>query len=333
MIRIINSAGKTKVEMMGDIGDSFWGEGWTLERFKNEVETMDISELDVEIQSMGGDVLEAFAIYDAIREMPQKVTTRIIGSTASAGTVIAMAGDSREITPNSRFLIHNSSTLTAGDKEEHEKNTDQLKSIDKQLVSLYKKATGKRDNELIAQMDKGTWMTSEEALRWGFVNRISDAKFLNNKIETMDKEVLELLNVETEDEVIDAITEMRSANERLEGEKTEALERLQQYEAAEKEAAQAAVSNYLAQAVEDKKISAESVDKWAKMAEADFECVRSTIDAIQVSGSLADEIVQDEDKRTPEQTFWDNWKSGAYKKDPEAAKRDYRAAFGKDLKL
>jgi len=333
MIRLIkNSEDKTKVELIGDIGDTFWGEGWTLDRFRNEIETMDVGEVEIEIQSMGGDVLEAFAIFDAIRSLPQKVTTRMVGSTASAGTVIAMAGDNREITPNSRFLIHPSSTLTMGDSEEHKKSEEQLRSIDEQLVNIYRKVTGKKDHELKAQMKKGNWMSAQEALTWGFVDKLTDTKILNKS--DMDEQFYEVLNVKDEAEALDKIKEMQNEVEQTKLRAAELQEIVDQYEADKAAEAAEAVKAYLAKAVEDKKITAESVDKWTKMAGQDFETVQATIDAIQVSTQAGFEQVIDKTEevtQTDEERFWANWKAGKYVNDRAAAERDYEKAFGKPL--
>ena len=329
MIRLIkNSADKAKIELIGDIGDNFWGEGWTLERFKNELETMDVGEIDVDIQSMGGEVLEAFAIYDAIRELPQKVTTRMIGSTASAGTVIAMAGDQREISPNSRFLIHNASTITMGDDEEHKKQEETLRSIDAQLVAIYRKATGRKPGDLVAQMRKGNWMTSQEALSWGFVDKLTDVKILNKS--DMDTKILEVLNVKDEDEAMVKVQGLMDVNDDLAKQVTDLQDKVANYEQAEADKRTAEINDYLSTAVADKRITAESVDKWSALAQNDFETVKTTIDNIQVRASLEEVI----DEAPPEQpkTFMDKWKAGDYANDAEALARDYEKEFGKPLK-
>ena len=332
MIRLIkNSAEKTKIELIGDIGESFWGEGWTLDRFKNELETMDVGEIEIDIQSMGGDVLEAFAIHDAIRALPQKVTTRMVGSTASAGTVVAMAGDAREISPNSRFLIHNAWTVTAGDSEEHKIQEETLRSIDRQLIDIYRKVTGRTISDLTSQMKKGNWMSSKEALDWGFVQKLTEVKILNKS--EMENKFLEILNVTTDEEAVDRVNALLDEVQTTKSERDALQARIDEYEAAEAQKQADTVKAYIDQAVTDKKITAESAEKWCALAQNDFEAVKATIDSIKPPESFKDFIdpKEGDKKLTAQEKFQQNWKAGEYKDDPERAARDFEAAYGKPL--
>lgn len=92
MIRVINEANSATIELYGDIGASWFGDGWTFERFSNEVKSLPVSQLTIKVKSNGGDVFEAFAIHDAIKALPARVTVDIVGASASAATIIAAAG-------------------------------------------------------------------------------------------------------------------------------------------------------------------------------------------------------------------------------------------------
>jgi ATP-dependent protease ClpP protease subunit len=329
MIKIQNNTDTFKIELLGTIGEDFWSEGWTLDRFKNELAAVETPNVDIEIQSLGGDVMEAFAIYDAIRSMSQKVTTRIIGSTASAGTVIAMAGDDRVISPNSRFLVHNAWTMTVGDAEEHEKTSDQLESIDNQLAGIYQKVTGKHKKTMRGLMKENRWITAEEAKQWGFVNKIAKEKVLNLKQETMTEDLMKLMKVKNETDLLKAVNDLVEANEKLEANIGELQNKVKEYEVAEKQAQAESINNYLDEAVKAGKIKADAKDTFFALAETNFELVKNTIDGIVIpeKKSIQDVIDETEDK-VDLPKFKDNLRKNIYKNNVEQYRRDFKQAYG-----
>jgi ATP-dependent protease ClpP protease subunit len=121
MIQVTNAADTAKVLISGEIGQGWFTDGFTLEKLKNSIGSDDISNIELEINSLGGDLIEALAIYDSLKTSNAKVKAKIVGSTASAGTVIAMAADMVEITENSNFLIHRASTMAGGTVDDIEK--------------------------------------------------------------------------------------------------------------------------------------------------------------------------------------------------------------------
>jgi ATP-dependent protease ClpP protease subunit len=294
------------------------------------VKNIDSANVDVEIQSLGGDVLQAFAIHDAIKRLPQRVTTRMVGSTASAGTVIAMAGDEREITPNSRFLIHNSSTVTMGDAEDHEKTAEILKSIDDQLAGIYQKATGRHRSTMRNLMAEEKWLTASEAKELGFVSKITKSKVVNEKTETMTEDLMKLLKVTNEVDLLKATNDLVEELEKKDEIIAELEAKVKDFEVAETQAFAEDVNEFLTNAVKEGKIKEDTKDKWFNLAQADFEAVRSTIDSIVIpEKSIEAEI---EAVAVPElpakEKFYKNWREGHYEKNPEQYKNDFEAAFG-----
>jgi ATP-dependent Clp protease, protease subunit len=334
MIKINNSTDSYKIEMLGTIGEDFWSEGWTLDRLKNELKAVETPNVEIEIQSLGGDVMEAFAIYDAIRSVSQKVRTKIVGSTASAGTVIAMAGDEREISPNSRFLIHNAWTMTVGDAEEHEKTSEQLESIDQQLSGIYQKVTGKHKKTMRGLMKENRWITAEEAKQWGFVNKISKEKVLNQKMETMTEDIMKLLKVKNETDALKAVNDLVEANEKLEADFVELQNKVKEYEVAEQQVKAEAINTYLDEAVKEGKIKADAKDKFFALAETDFDLVKNTIDGIVLpkAKSLEDVVEEVEEPMTKEK-YLKNLRENKYKNNIEQYRKDFKAVYGYEAQL
>ncbi len=126
----------------------------------------------VHIHSVGGEVYEGFAIHDYLRSLGVPITTRIEGLCASIATVIALAGDTRLITSNSDFMIHNPWGYAGGEKKDIQKYADELERIENKLSDFYESKTKLSKKKAQKMMDTETWLSSEETLKLGFVTEV-----------------------------------------------------------------------------------------------------------------------------------------------------------------
>lgn len=163
----------TEVDILGDIGDSFFEEGNTLESVKAKFDQIDSTYLVINIASLGGLVSEGLAIHDLIRSYKGHTTAKIIGWTASMGTIVALGADEVHISENSHFLIHNAWTGVVGNSRDLRETAQDLDKIDRRLVGIYKKKTNRPDYEIADLMEQERWLSPEEAIQWGFVDHIS----------------------------------------------------------------------------------------------------------------------------------------------------------------
>lgn len=205
-----------RIELMGDI----WANGWTLERFNNELRGADTPKVVIDLKSLGGDIMEAYAIYDAIKSLSARVVVNIVGSSASAATVIASAADEVTITENSRYLVHNARTWVEGTAEKLGQAFEMLRSIDEQIVNTYVKRTGKPRAALEDLMKQERWLTAQEALDWGFVDKIVKPK-IENKMTAEEQAALQAENEQLKAQ----LEELRAALEALQAEKAAAEEK------------------------------------------------------------------------------------------------------------
>lgn len=163
-----------EVDVKGEIG----AYGVTAEGFISEVkEAIEYNEgaqISVNMASLGGDVDEALQIYDYLKAFNGEVRVNIIGFTASAGTIISMAGDYVTISANSQFLIHNSWTVAMGNADDMRKQAEALDRVDNTQVRIYKAKTGLEDEEIRALMSEEKWLDAEEAKNKGFVDEVVD---------------------------------------------------------------------------------------------------------------------------------------------------------------
>lgn len=172
---IINKADKAEIWIYEQIGDDFWtGGGITAKSFQKELADIKASQIDLHINSPGGEVFDGITIYNLIKQHPANVTAYIDGLAASIASVIALAGDTVIMAENALFMIHNPWGFAMGDASEMRKTADLLDKIGGSLVAAYTSKSGKPDDEISALMDAETWMTAQEAKDAGFIDEISE---------------------------------------------------------------------------------------------------------------------------------------------------------------
>lgn len=132
-----------------------------------------VKNLDVRINSGGGDVFDGIAIYEALRRFPANIHVHVDGLAASAASVIAMAGDTRSISLGGFYMIHRASGLVYGDDEDMRKMADILGNITNQIANIYADRTGMEPDELKAMIASETWMNAEESIKNNFATEVA----------------------------------------------------------------------------------------------------------------------------------------------------------------
>ena len=128
--------------------------------------------IDVYINSGGGDIFAGSEIYAALQAYKGQISIHIVGFAGSAASVIAMAGKS-DIVPTAMFMYHNVSGGASGDYHAMDKTSEILQTANRAISKAYQIKTGKSETELLAMMDKETWLTAEEAVQQGFVDELA----------------------------------------------------------------------------------------------------------------------------------------------------------------
>lgn len=128
--------------------------------------------VEVLINSGGGSVYDASEIYTALRSHSADVKTKIVGLAASAASVIAMAGNTLSMSPTSKMMIHNASTIAFGDYRDMDKTSDLLQVTNKAIASAYRYKSGLSEEELLNLMDEETWLSAEDAKKKGLIDEI-----------------------------------------------------------------------------------------------------------------------------------------------------------------
>ena len=170
-------------EIEGDSSDFWTGEIIESNTSANTIAKLiedagNVTEINVFINSYGGDVKEGLGIYSLLARSEAKVTAYIDGFACSIASVIAMAADKVIMNPTSLMMIHRAWTVAAGNAEELRKMADDLEVIDKSIESAYmNKAGEKMDRDtLVELLAAETWLTADKCVEYGLCDEVSVVK-------------------------------------------------------------------------------------------------------------------------------------------------------------
>jgi ATP-dependent Clp protease protease subunit len=145
---------------------------------ENHVRKKKHKELLLMICSDGGSIAEAFALIDVMRSSRIPVKTVGLGSIASCGLLIFMAGATgrRVLTPNTSILSHQFSWESEGKSHELFATIKEFELTQKRMVALYRDATGLEDDVIrkVLLPPQDVWLSAEEALGYHICDAISD---------------------------------------------------------------------------------------------------------------------------------------------------------------
>jgi ATP-dependent Clp endopeptidase proteolytic subunit ClpP len=134
----------------------------------------DDAAIDLRLNSPGGSVFDAVAIYNALKRHPGDITVWIDGIAASAASYIAMAGDEIVMPENAFLMIHDPSGLVMGTAEDMRATAEALDKVKGSLIQGYATKSGKPDDEIATLMAAETWLDAKDALDLGFIDRIAE---------------------------------------------------------------------------------------------------------------------------------------------------------------
>lgn len=128
------------------------------------------------INSPGGSVDAGFAIYDQIKLISSPVTTLITGIAASMGSILSLAASPKRrfATPHARIMIHQPAIhgIVRGQATDLEIQAKEVIKTRNMLIQLYVDATGKDAKVIEKAIDRDTWMSVQEALEFGLLDKI-----------------------------------------------------------------------------------------------------------------------------------------------------------------
>ena len=169
----VRNEGEKRVLLLdGEISDeTWWGDEVTPQMFRSELNAAE-GDIDLWINSPGGDCYAAAQIYNMLMEYKGNVNVKIDGIAASAASVVAMAGSTVEISPLGMLMIHNPMTVSIGDTHEMERTITFLSEIKESIINAYEIKTGLSRAKISRLMDAETWMNAKKAVELGFADSV-----------------------------------------------------------------------------------------------------------------------------------------------------------------
>ena len=152
--------------------------GWEVRasEFVPALDAVTDSHIDLHISSPGGDVFEALAIMNALKEHPATKTVYIDGLAASAASFIAVGiGGEVIMRPGAEMMIHNAQGGAWGDMNDMHAIIERLESASATIADIYAAKTGTDAETWRAAMDAETWFSADEALVAGLVDKVEAA--------------------------------------------------------------------------------------------------------------------------------------------------------------
>ncbi len=155
----------------GGIGQSWWDEeAVSASDVRDFLKSTAASTIHVRLNSLGGDVFDGLAIYNQLKDHDANIIVHIDGIAASAGSIIAMAGDEIKMPKTSMMMIHNAWTIAAGNSKDFKKVAEDLQKINDTIIESYlPRFVGTRE-ELEQLLDDETFLSAEEAIALGLAD-------------------------------------------------------------------------------------------------------------------------------------------------------------------
>lgn len=171
----------------------FWGT--QAKDFRAALDAVQGDKLEVEINSPGGDVMAGIGIYNMLRNWAAKegrtLTTRVTGVAASIASIIALAGDKREMPENTFAMTHQVSNVMFGayTADELRATADMNDKITGSLRNIYVNRMGVDEAKASELMAKDTWLTAGEAKELNFATDLIDGITATAKFDVVKAEL------------------------------------------------------------------------------------------------------------------------------------------------
>ena len=169
---IRDETGGRTLRLEGPIdAESFWGDEVTPRMFREDLEA-DEGDITVWINSPGGNVFAAAEIYTMLKDYAGKVTVKVASIAASAASVVAMAGDTVQMSPTALLMLHDPSTVAMGNARDMEKAIAALNEVKEAIVNAYAARSGLRRGRIADLMSEETWLNAKKAVELGFADEV-----------------------------------------------------------------------------------------------------------------------------------------------------------------
>ena len=296
---VVTQPGRASLMLYGEIGGE---KGVNAEMVTAELLALqnEFGQIDVHINSRGGEVFAGIAIFNALRAATAQVSIFVDGLAASSAGVIALCGKPLYMSRYSRLMLHQVTGGCSGSAREIRECADLIDGLEQTLAEMISAKCGRPADEIRAEYFDGTdhWMTAEEAMNRRLCDRIYDLEggaalgpaptasdvytFVNSINNKSSMDLYNELKKESsfkdlsEEQTLAQIRTLANAAAKVPALEAKVADLQKQLNAAKESATDA----YLSQAVSDGRIQSEQVDTYKALMAADEASTRKIIDAL-----------------------------------------------------
>jgi ATP-dependent Clp protease protease subunit len=172
-LKIDNASNRAIMYVYGSIGGQFGG--ITADEFRQALDGIPSKQdIEIRIDSDGGDYLASIAMHANLMRRTGKVITVVDGLAASGASIIAMAGTHIAMAEGSWMMIHEAHGGMEGTADQFRDAAKRLDATNAQLVSIYAKRYKGTEKELRNALAAETWLTAEDAVNIGLADEVSE---------------------------------------------------------------------------------------------------------------------------------------------------------------
>ena len=162
----------------------------------------DVQNITLRINSEGGDIFQAFAIYNYLKSCKANITVKIDGIAASAASIIAMAGDKILMPENSMLMLHNPSGGCFGEADDMRALAEVLDKVKAMCVSVYGTRSMLNSEKISEIMENESYLTAAECKELNLCDEVIDKldvaarmqKFMNFKASISNDDLAKIKN-------------------------------------------------------------------------------------------------------------------------------------------
>lgn len=172
-LQLDESARAAVLHVYGTIGSSEWWDDVASPSLVRELDSIDVDEITMYVNSPGGIADDGVAIMNALARNKATVTAYVDGLAASAASIVILGADEIVMGAGSRLMIHDAWSITWGQASVIQKAAERLDKLSQTLAGLYAQRAGGDVDDWRAAMVAETWYTAEEAVEAGLANRVA----------------------------------------------------------------------------------------------------------------------------------------------------------------
>lgn len=168
----VQGSDTASVYVYDEIG--YWGV--SASDFVRDLQGISAANIELHLNSPGGEVFDGIAIYNALRDHPANITVYVDGLAASAASFIAMAGDTVKIARNAQIMIHDAITVVIGNAADLVREAEMLDKVSDNIADIYAQRAGGTVKQWRKAMQAETWYSAEEAVAAGLADEVHETE-------------------------------------------------------------------------------------------------------------------------------------------------------------